>query len=239
MKQKKSIFIVLEGADGVGKSTQVRLLIDFLKKNRLRHKFIHFPQYKKKPYGEIISRYLRGEFGKADEVNPYLASLLYAGDRKVCTKTLKDWLNSGFTVVADRYILSNIAFQRAKIKSDEEKEQFTKWIQDLEYRYNEILKPDITVFLDASDDFIFSRLSAQRGHRTYLKDKTDIHESDMDYQKRVIHEYRMLSRSMKDVVCVQCCDKNGIMMTPKEIHQVIVIHLKKRFGNILNTQSRD
>ncbi|MCX8026248.1 MAG: deoxynucleoside kinase [Thermodesulfovibrionales bacterium] len=235
MKPKNAIFIVFEGADGVGKSTQVRLLKAFLKRNRIKHKFIHFPQYKKKPYGEIISRYLRGEFGKADEVSPYLASLLYAGDRMVCTQTLRGWLNSGFTVVADRYILSNIAFQRAKIKADEEKEQFTKWIQDLEYRYNEIIKPDITLFLDASDDLIFSRLSEQRGQRTYLKDKTDIHESDTDYQKRVIHEYRILSRSMKDVVCVQCCDKNGIMMTPKEIHEVIVHHIKKRFGNVFKT----
>lgn len=232
MTSKNGIFIVFEGTDGAGKSTQVKLLRVFLKNNNIRHQYIHFPQYKKKPYGDLISRYLRGEFGKADEVNPYLASLLYAGDRKASSVILRGWIDDGFTVIADRYIMSNIAYQRAKIKNESAKEEFVSWLEDYEYKYNKILKPHLTIFLDAPDDFIVAGLSKDRGSRAYLQNYSDIHENDMDYQLRVIMEYRMLCKSMKSVLCIKCYDKKGIMLPPKEIHRIILRKLQDKFPNV-------
>ncbi|MFQ3573523.1 MAG: thymidylate kinase [Thermodesulfovibrionales bacterium] len=232
MSLKKGIFIVLEGTDGVGKSTQIGLLRAFLKQKGIKHRYIHFPQYKKRPYGDLISRYLSGQFGKAEEVNPYLTSLLYAGDRSMANHILKGWIDEGFIVVADRYILSNIAYQRAKMDNETDKKDFTSWIQQYEYRYNKILRPNLTIFLDAPDDFIISRLSEDRGSRSYLQDSKDIHESDIPYQKKVINEYRLLSKSIRGVCYIKCYDDQGVMMPPQRIHQMILRILQRRFAKV-------
>ena len=78
---KKGFFIVIDGTDGSGKATQTKLLAEKLKKSGRKVKTIDFPQYENNFFGKMVGRYLSGEFGKSSEVSPYLASILYAGDR--------------------------------------------------------------------------------------------------------------------------------------------------------------
>src|SRR6056297_4195208 len=121
-------FIVLEGLDGSGKSTQVDLLKGFFDRRSINYKFLHFPQTETPYFGEMIARFLRGEFGDIDQVDPYLVAMLYAGDRFSAENDIREWLNIGSIVMVDRYVMSNIAFQCAKMKTSEEKEKLRKWI---------------------------------------------------------------------------------------------------------------
>ena len=64
------MLIVLEGLDGAGKSTQVKRLKEYLIQRQGALEYIHFPRYDAPVYGDLISRFLRGDFGSNDAVHP-------------------------------------------------------------------------------------------------------------------------------------------------------------------------
>ncbi len=220
-------FIVIEGLDGSGKSTQLELLQEYFKNNKLNFKFIHFPQFDSPLYGELISKFLRGDLGELETVNPYLVALLYAGDRNNYKNTINQWLESGNYVLADRYVFSNIAFQCAKIKNKTEKMALKQWILNAEYEYFKIPKPDINIFLDVPISSIESRLKKVRkgDDREYLKGKNDIHEADFQFQRNVRAVYDNLLLSEKNFYSIPCMHK-GELLKPKTIHNTIIETLK-------------
>ena len=79
------MLIVLEGLDGAGKSTQIRRLRSYLREEGLDSEYLHFPRFDAPFFGELIARFLRGEFGSAKQVDPYLVALIYAAARKNLT----------------------------------------------------------------------------------------------------------------------------------------------------------
>jgi len=62
--------IVIEGVDGSGKSTQLGLLKDHLLQKGYKCEYLHFPRTEAPYFGELIARFLRGEFGALKEVDP-------------------------------------------------------------------------------------------------------------------------------------------------------------------------
>ncbi|MFI3314274.1 MAG: dTMP kinase [Rikenellaceae bacterium] len=213
------MFLVIEGLDGAGKSTQVRLLQEALKERGIESEFLHFPRFDSPFYGELIARFLRGDFGGLDQVDPYLVATLYAGDRMNASAQIQSWLNQGKCVITDRYVYSNIAYQCAKIESEQERERLREWIFDLEYENNKIVVPDVSLFLDVPFKFTEKSLATQRegDDREYLKGKSDIHESSLDFQRKVRSIY--LSQQEKDdrFKIVNCCSENGEMLPAEEI----------------------
>jgi len=116
-------FLVIEGVDGSGKSTQIRLIMKYFEDQGIPYQYIHFPRTDAPFYGELIARFLRGEFGSLNAVDPYLVSFLYAGVRKDAAPIIREWLIKGYLVLLDRYVYSNIAFQCAKLKDKEDQER--------------------------------------------------------------------------------------------------------------------
>ncbi len=107
-------FIVIEGLDGSGKSTQINMLKDYFAQKNIPFDYLHFPRTDAPVYGELIARFLRGEMGDIHQVDPYLIALIYAGDRDTAKPMIRSWLDAGYLVLVDRYVISNIAFQCAK-----------------------------------------------------------------------------------------------------------------------------
>jgi dTMP kinase len=210
-------FAVIEGIDGSGKSTQIKMLQEYLTGKKISFEFLHFPRTDSLVYGNLIARFLRGEFGPNDKVDPYLVALIYAGDRKDAADLINQWLNENKLVIVDRYVFSNIAYQCAKLHDENEKNKLRDWIFNFEYNYNKIPKPDINIFLDVPFQFTVDKLTKNRvgNDRDYLKGAADIHEENIDFQSKVREMYINLARTEKSLQMINCSENNKMMPAAK------------------------
>ncbi len=220
--------IVLEGLDGAGKSTQIRLLRE--RAARLGHLtgFMHFPRTDTPLYGETIARFLRGDFGEQDKVDPYTVALLFAGDRAAAAPQLREWLDEGRWVFLDRYVYSNVGYQCAKVEDPEKRRRLKEWILELEFEIYAIPKPDVSLFLDVPFRFTEKRLTSQRygRDREYLQGARDIHESSLELQRRVREVYLDAAVGSDDrLKVIDCGDGKGEMSQPGVIFERIVSSL--------------
>jgi dTMP kinase len=221
---------VIEGVDGAGKSTQIKMLSDFFAEKGYKCEYLHFPRTSAPYFGELIARFLRGEFGSLNEVNPYLVAMLYAGDRKDAAETINNWLHEGKIVLLDRYTYSNIAYQCAKLDSTDARYELMKWILSLEFDHFAIPKPDLNIFLDVPFSFTEKKLSDARtgSDRSYLNGNRDIHEEDLVFQKKVRDIYYNVSQSDNRLAMVDCGSAEGSILPPREIFSIIIRLLTNR-----------
>ena len=213
------MLVVLEGLDGAGKSTQVKKLRTYLESLFGSLEYIHFPRYDAPVYGNLISRFLRGDFGSNETVHPQLVALLFAEDRHGAAPGMKQTLSNGGHVLLDRYVYSNIAYQCAKLANEEEAEALRDWIFNTEYGDFELPKPDLNIFLDVPIAFVESKLNSQRGgtDRDYLEGGQDIHEADIEFQKKVRAIYKRQCELDPKFIRIDCSDEYGQMLPPGAI----------------------
>jgi dTMP kinase len=226
---KYMAFIVVEGLDGAGKSTQIDMLGKHLSQKGIEFESMHFPRTDSPFFGELIARFLRGELGELNAVDPYVVALLYAGDRRDAAEVIREWLNSGKTVILDRYVYSNIAFQCAKLSNESERQRLRNWIFDLEFNYFGIPKPDINIFLDVPFKFTTMKLTKQREgiDRDYLKGQNDIHEASLSFQENVRKVYLDQPNYDRNFVIVPCSNSKGEMDEPHAIFQRVIDTIEK------------
>lgn len=221
--------LVIEGLDGAGKSTQLNLLKEYLTSKGLEYEYLHFPRTESPVYGDLISRFLRGELGDINQVNPYLVALIYAGDRFDAKTLLNEWHKNNKIILLDRYVYSNIAYQGAKIAYPELREELRKWILDTEFGYFGLPKPDLNVFLDVPFSFTEKKLTGVRegDDRDYLNGMRDIHEENLGFQQEVRKVYLTLEEET-NFVRIDCSSGNSEMLKPDEIFSKIIFEIEKR-----------
>lgn len=223
--------IVVEGLDGAGKSTQIQMLSKYFEKNGFASNYLHFPRMDKPFFGELISKFLRGEFGDIKDVNPYLVAMIYAGDRKDASDIISKWLNEGQYVLLDRYVYSNIAYQCAKLDNLSERNKLKEWIIKLEFEHFKIPRPSLNIFLDVPFSFTEEKLDGKRSgnDREYLNGSPDIHEASLQFQNTVRQVYIDSSRSDPGLEILKCSNEAGDILAPKNIFQNIInlLHQKQ------------
>lgn len=230
MSKRKGKMIVIDGTDGSGKGTQTQLLLKYLEDKKTQHKYIDFPRYYTSFHGKMVGKFLAGELGKLDQVNPYLASLVYALDRLAARDEMVDWLEEGNVVVANRYTTSSFAFQTVRVPRLE-REDFLKWLYQMEYKEHKLPKEDVVLFLYVPVE-VSQRLLAKKAKseaRRYLKrGKKDINEADVEYQKKVLKMYLHLAKKYKHWEVIKCVDSKGKILPVGKVHKKILAVLKKR-----------
>lgn len=226
--RRYGMLIVLEGLDGAGKSTQVARIKQYIKDKGLKLKYLHFPRYEAPVYGDLIAKFLRGDFGDIGTVHPRLVALLYALDRADAGKQMREWLDEGYCVLLDRYVYSNIAYQCSKIEDEAGAEELRQWIFDLEYGKYGIPKPDINIFLDVPIGFVNEKLAKTRegADRDYLDGKRDIHEEHIEFQIGVRRVYLRETERDPGFIRINCDDGEGKMLPADRIFGIISDVLK-------------
>ena len=209
--------IVVEGTDCSGKETQTKLLEKKL--NELGKKWIRFsfPMYDT-PTGKIIEESYLNKKGNgvfpegASNVDPYIAALYYAADRKYNINKIIEYYNEGYYIILDRYITSNMAYQGSKILDKDDRFYMYQWIDKLEYWLLKLPQPDKTILLDIPIEHI---LSLEKN-----KETIDDIERDKEYLQRSIDSYIELSElyGWNKINCI----KDGKVKTVEEINDEIL-----------------
>ncbi|MFH1890189.1 MAG: dTMP kinase [Candidatus Kuenenbacteria bacterium] len=212
-------FIVFEGIDGSGKTTQTRLLINILRKKGKKVKTIHFPQHQHKVFGVLVDEYLNNKFGKASRLDYRLASILYACDRFEAKDKINTWLKQGHWIVLDRYVESNFGHQAGKIKNKNKRKEVMDWLFKLDYKIFKNPRPDIVFLLDVPE-----KIAAQL--QTIMKKKKDGHEKDLIYLQNTKRAYLEACSSFKYWQKIKCVE-NKRLLTPREISDNVWGKLKK------------
>ena len=214
--------IIIEGLDGSGKSTQVKLLEEYFKTNAVNYKKIKLPDYES-PSSTLVKMYLGGEFGKsADGVNAYAAGAFYAVDRFASYKLGwgKDYEN-GTVILADRYATSNSIYQMEKIPKDEW-DAYLDWSADFEYNKFGIPRPDAVIYLDMPVE-ISQRLMSAR----YEGDegKKDVHEVNVGFLQKC-RQAALYTAEKQGWKIISCSDGENPLPID-EIHSKIVEIIKE------------
>ncbi len=183
----------------------------------VRH--IEFPRYYSSFHGKIVGRYLNGEFGKINQVSPYLISLAYAMDRLTARKHIQDWLEAGYYVIADRYTSASLAHQTAKLPPSK-RQEFMQWLEEMEYQHHKIPREDVVLFLYVPVE-VSQELVAQRG-------KKDIQEANLKHQQEALKVYLKLAQEKKHWVKINCLSKDNRLLTKLQVHQLIMSALKEK-----------
>lgn len=209
-------FFVIEGNDGVGKSTQVSRLRSRLEtEGRLVHQ-IKFPRYDQ-PGGYFAKHYLDGAYGSLEQVGPKLASVLFAVDRFDFRRDLKEAAGSGQLVLADRYLASNLAHQGSKIDDPAQRRQFFDWLVDFEYGLLEVPRPAVNLIL-LVEPAVSRRLRAEREQRS--GPESHIHASD-DHQERTYRVFGELCQLFPAEFVGIDCQEGDRLKSEEEIGQLV------------------
>lgn len=220
--------IVIDGVDGSGKETQVKLLAKLIKEKGICEnvRTISFPDYNSQS-SALVKMYLNGAIASnASDVNAYAASSFYAADRYVSYKT--DWGSDFYTsqgiIIADRYTTSNIVHQVAKIENKHEKIEAIKWICDMEYNKLGIPAPEKVIFLDMPP-WAAAKLREGRSNKITGGEKQDIHESNSEFMKKSYDNALFVANYLSwDIVnCTYGRNIKSIDAISKEIAAVLLV----------------
>ncbi len=200
-------FITFEGCDGCGKSTQLKLLSDYLTAQGLPHIFT------REPGGGQISEQIRAILlsGKNMEMTDECEALLYAAARvQHLHDRVEPALQEGKLVVCDRYVDSSLAYQAYA------RGLGVDFVKKINAFALENYLPDLTIFIDLTPEAAFARKKgADENDRMEL--------AGIAFHKRVYEGYKALAAENPERFV--CIDGN---QTPTEISGAVLRILKEK-----------
>lgn len=180
MDIERGKFIVIDGLDGSGKGTQVKLLADYLfDRDKKNHVFLTREPYNSEYYAEI--RRLLKE-GADPKDNAEILAGLFVQDRRVHADIIRDFLRRGIHVVCDRYKYSTLAYQQAQGIS----------LEKLLKMHEDVLRPDLAIIVNVPVEVAFERIikDSNRSHQEVFEQK--------EFQEKLRENFLALPKQLPD-----------------------------------------
>lgn len=218
--------IVIDGGANVGKATQADMLTNRLLNDGYNVGKLDFPRYHQNTFGRLIQEALADAHTPMSELSPKVAATLYAADRFEAKGEIETWLAEGRTVILDRYVSANMLHQGVKIEHADEREEFFRWVEHVEYGIFGMPKPDMIVYLD---------IPAQKSEKLleYVEDLGITVTAPADkasmHQAKVSECAHYLSTTHMEWHPVQCLDKSGELRSRQDIHEEVYKIVKEKF----------
>lgn len=222
--------IIIEGTDCSGKETQTKKLEERLISEGKKVFRFSFPQYDT-PTGKIIGGPLLGKDyiceswfkENTSKIDPLTISCYFAADRRYHINTILKHLENEDVVLLDRYTFSNMAYQGCNFKTNEEKINFFKKIETLEFDILELPRPDMVIFLYLPQEYA-KCLKISRASNESL----DKNEKDEKHLKNAENTYLLMSDiyGFEKIDCVE----NEKVRTINDIHEEVYAKVKNFYG---------
>lgn len=225
---KKGTLIVIDGSDGSGKTTQVKRILNRLRKEGKKVRTVDFPMYYKIFFGRFIGECLRDKKYNFLATHAKIASVLYAVDRWETKEKIEKWLSDGCIVIANRYVSSNQIHQAGKLKNIRERREFLKWLDTMEYGVFGLPRPTLVLYLSVPvkllQELIKHRDKLQQ--RKYLRKKKDVHESSLSFLENSRKSALKLVGELNNFVKIEC-SSSGVLYSKKIIHEKVYSEIIK------------
>lgn len=181
---KRGAFIVVEGVDKSGKSTQCCKILETLKSKMIPSELMTFPDRTTKT-GQLIHEYVTD---KDCKLNDQTIHLLFSANRWEKAEKIRHYLNKGVTLIVNRYSYSGIAYSSAKGMDFD-------WCKEPEVG---LPKPDIVFLLAISEEMMLKRPGF--GNERY--ENASMQKNAVDNYKKLIDENWVVVDAEKDIETV-------------------------------------
>jgi len=172
-------FIVFEGPDGSGTTTQANLLFKYLKRQGKKVYLTSEPTHSL--IGGLIESQISGDW----QSSPECLQLLFTADRAYhLEKEIIPLLKKGIIVVCVRYILSTLAYGNLEIKDE-------KWLMEINKKF---IWPNITFFLKVRPEICIQRIEKERFHKELFEKEEKL--------KKVFKNYLKFSKKFKNIYII-------------------------------------
>lgn len=167
MKKKRGLFLVLEGLDGSGTTTQAELLRIYLKKKGYK------VEQTAEPSNNLIGGMVRGVLTRQWHLNPVGLQLLFAADRAHHLESfVLPALKKKQVIISTRYFFSSLAFGALELDQ--------KWLAEINKNF---LIPDMTFFLDVDPAECLRRIAETRIRREFFEERKKLEKVRKEYNK--------------------------------------------------------
>lgn len=185
-QEKKSLFIVFEGLDGAGTTTQVELLAGYLRNEKPEQKIL----ITKEPTNNIIGGLIRGCLTGDWKTTPDGLQLLFAADRAHhLSQAIEPALRDYYIVICDRYYLSSIAY--GSIDCDRE------WIYKINRKFR---RPDLTFLIDVTAETAMERMKKIRYNVELFERKAILEKVRKNYLQAAAKEKNLYVINGEEII---------------------------------------
>jgi len=175
----KGKFIVFEGLDGSGNTTEAELLVKYL---RNKGKRVHFTS---EPTQFLIGGLIKSQIAGEWKCSPECLQLLFTADRAYhLEKEIIPLLKRGINVICTRYMLSTLAYGNLEINDEE-------WLMEINKKF---ILPDITFFLKVSPQICIQRIKKERFHKELFEEEAKL--------KKVLKNYLKFAKKFSNIYII-------------------------------------